>query len=240
MSLFVIRSQDRTIGSISDFTINLKNPIEGGDSDELCVIDVCIPNLVYNITVANNTVVFDDGAVRTATIPVGYYTNASLSSAIGTQMTSASGIATYTAAIDSTTLLMTITGILAYTINHTSTTLSAVIGFPTTGTSVSALTQTSTQATVLDSAYFIISLDVDASQIVGTNNATGTIKCPNLASSGGVNYITTDLLSGQKLHVGQKRITSLSVRLLDDKGILVSLKADWSFTLKPHKCGCKK
>ena len=76
----IIRSRDRKNGTTSSFIVNLTNCLNPGDFME--VTDIAIPNLWYNIDSYNNTIVFNDGSLRTAVVIPGYYSNASLLTAL--------------------------------------------------------------------------------------------------------------------------------------------------------------
>ena len=129
----VIRSRDRKSGSQNAFTVNLTSCLNQGSYIE--ITDITIPNLWHNIDIYNNTIVFNDGSLRTATITSGYYSNASLLTALAAAMQAVSGVTTFTAAQNSSTLLTTITGSNIFTINFALSTIAYVLGFPTTGSS---------------------------------------------------------------------------------------------------------
>ena len=150
----VIRSRNRKSGTQNAFTVNLTSGLNQGSYIE--ITDITIPNLWHNIDSYNNTIVFNDGSLRTATVTPGYYSNASLLTALAAAMQVASGVTTFTAAQNSSTLLTTITGSNTFTINFALSTIAYVLGFPTTGSSSSSLTQTSTQAMVLNPLYLLL------------------------------------------------------------------------------------
>ena len=226
----IIRSQDRKNGTTSSFIVNLTNCLNPGDFME--VTDIAIPNLWYNIDSYNNTIVFNDGSLRTATVTTGYYSNFSLLTALAAAMQVASGVTTFTAAQNSSTLLTTITGSNTFTINFALSTIAYVLGFPTTGSSSSSLTQTSTQAMVLNPLYLLLRItEIDSGRVYDTNFVSGTLKIPILSSNQQVNYLTTEQLSNQRLQFSNKT-ASLTIELLKADRNPLTLMADWSFTVR--------
>ena len=226
----VIRSRNRKSGTQNAFTVNLTSGLNQGSYIE--ITDITIPNLWHNIDSYNNTIVFNDGSLRTATITSGYYSNASLLTALAAAMQVASGVTTFTAAQNSSSLLTTITGSNTFTINFALSTIAYVLGFPTTGSSSSSLTQTSTQAMVLNPLYLLLRItEIDSGRVTDTNYVSATLKVPILSSNQQVNYITTEQLSNQRLQFSTKG-TGLTVQLLKEDQTPLTLLADWAFTIR--------
>ena len=226
----VIRSRNRKSGTQNAFTVNLTSGLNQGSYIE--ITDITIPNLWHNIDSYNNTIVFNDGSLRTATITPGYYSNASLLTALAAAMQVASGVTTFTAAQNSSTLLTTITGSNTFTINFALSTIAYVLGFPTTGSSASSLTQNSTQAMVLNPLYLLLRItEIDSGRVTDTNYVSATLKVPILSSNQQVNYITTEQLSNQRLQFSTKG-TGLTVQLLKEDQTPLTLLADWAFTIR--------
>ena len=226
----IIRSRDRKNGTTSSFIVNLTNCLNPGDFME--VTDIAIPNLWYNIDSYNNTIVFNDGSLRTAVVTPGYYSNASLLTTLAAAMQAASGVTTFTAAQNSSTLLTTITGSNTFTINFALSTIAYVLGFPTTGSSATSLTQTSTQAMVINPLYLLLRItEIDSGRVYDTNFVSGTLKIPILSSNQQVNYLTTEQLSNQRLQFSNKT-ASLTIELLKADRNPLTLMADWSFTVR--------
>ena len=226
----VIRSRNRKSGTQNAFTVNLTSGLNQGSYIE--ITDITIPNLWHNIDSYNNTIVFNDGSLRTATITSGYYSNASLLTALAAAMQVASGVTTFTAAQNSSTLLTTITGSNTFTINFALSTIAYVLGFPTTGSSASSLTQNSTQAMVLNPLYLLLRItEIDSGRVTDTNYVSATLKVPILSSNQQVNYITTEQLSNQRLQFSTKG-TGLTVQLLKEDQTPLTLLADWAFTIR--------
>ena len=120
---------------------------------------------------------FNDGSLRTVTVTPGYYSNASLLTALAAAMQVASGVTTFTAVQNSSTLLTTITGSNTFTINFALSTIAYVLGFPTTGSSASSLTQNSTQAMVLNPLYLLLRItEIDSGRVTDTNYVSATLK----------------------------------------------------------------
>ena len=226
----VIRSRNRKSGTQNAFTVNLTSGLNQGSYIE--ITDITIPNLWHNIDSYNNTIVFNDGSLRTTTVTPGYYSNASLLTALATAMQVVSGVTTFTAAQNSSTLLTTITGSNTFTINFALSTIAYVLGFPTSGSSASSLTQTSTQAMVLNPLYLLLRItEMDSGRVTDTNYVSATLKVPILSSNQQVNYITTEQLSNQRLQFSTKG-TGLTVQLLKEDQTPLTLLADWAFTIR--------
>ena len=228
---FIVRSKDRKEGSNSSFIVNLTDPLPNGK--EIIFTDVILPNLFYNIDSTNNVIVFNDGSARTATIPPSYYSNSSLLTALASAMTVASGVTLFTAAYNAATLLVTITGTNAFTINFGSSTISYALGYPVTSTSASSLTQTATNAMVLNPPYLLLNIvELNSTRVADTNYVLATLKVPILSSNQQVNYMTTEDLSKQKIKFALTASSTLHVDLRKDDGKPLVLMSDWSFTLR--------
>jgi len=118
---------------------------------------------MYNITSANNTIVFTEGvSTATARLPVGSYNITNLIDAVDAVMTSASPNAyTYTSSYSSLTLFMTISSTGNFTFNwaNANATAYAIMGYNKVNTT-SAASHTSTNAINLSyPQYLFISID---------------------------------------------------------------------------------
>lgn len=90
MSLLHINSQYRSSGTFDNFTVNIGNQSQQPTKCKL--LDVSIPQSMYNINSNNNIITFTEGTsltVHTATIPVGNYASSDVLTIVPTAMNSA-------------------------------------------------------------------------------------------------------------------------------------------------------
>lgn len=103
-----VASASRTSGTAENFTITTipsftNNPISAK------ILNACIPNTWYNITAGGGDLIFSDSVPTqyTATITPGYYTGATLASALQTAMNAVGSPDSFTVAYSTTTYKMT-------------------------------------------------------------------------------------------------------------------------------------
>lgn len=222
-----IRSADRQSGTTSNFAINLTRSF---NIRKWRVQYVNIPNQIWNITAQNNRIQFNSGSSIVATISPGYYSNATLITAVGNAMTVADGVNTYT--VTQSNLLTVINSTGSFQLDYTNSTLLRYLGF-TTASGLSPLSGsiTSNTAITLSPATIYVNISGFTSNLVSTNQVTASFIVPMLANNGQFNIITDELLMGQKIETVEKSYTSMNITLLDEYSNNIDLKADWSFIL---------
>lgn len=234
---WIIRSHDRYQGSPQDFEIKI--PGDFLNYKRYKILDVAIPNLIYNVDSSNSTLRYYDSQNRTITLNEGYYTTSSLLQAVADAMTAASGIA-YTVVANSSTLLTTIAvgaGTFYLKLGPQSP-LASVLGFHSVFDQNSATASSLTSSTACylarDIEYALISIsEMSNNQIMQTNNISGAFKVPILSASGQINYLTTELLFDQGLVSNSASLNSLHIQLLRPNGKPLRVLGDWFFTLAP-------
>lgn len=241
MRVFV-DSRNRTALSSgsSSFVVSLPRPIARIKRVQL--LNLMLPNTVYNISASNNTIPFVVGVnTLTATLPVGNYTSDSLAAAVATALTSAAngtGV-TFTASVSATTGQMTITassGTFQLLFSQSGTPWRE-LGFTNTNTSTAAsLTGPNVVQISLPNFLFI-----NVSEFSGSNNyiatstqTTATFYAP--LSTNGFNISQFDERDFHQVLVFSPSISGISnltVNVQDGNGNPVSLNgADWSMLLE--------
>jgi hypothetical protein len=141
--LFVLNSSDRQMGTGTNFFYTLKTPIL-----RVCKIklrSIIFPNVIYNCTASNNVINWTRGSTFNYIIPPGYYDIPNLLSTIQSGMNNLDAN-NYALTFSNTSLLVTITGSAAFSINFgVPNSCYALLGFPNT-TTASSTSQTGTYA----------------------------------------------------------------------------------------------
>lgn len=155
--LIYLSSAQRDSGTSSNFSISWGTEIS---MDAIKVVSVTMPNTFYNITTTNNKLISTEGVDREeVSITPGLYNINSLLTALAAALTAnATLTGTYTAAVDPTTQLITLTSTVAFVID--TTTLAAQLGFTSTPTS-------SATSHVADELYDISSVRQVFLQVTG-------------------------------------------------------------------------
>jgi hypothetical protein len=113
-----VQSSLRNSGSSSEFNINLSRPVF--NVKKVQVSEVLIPNVFYNITSSNNTIIVDEGkGAQSSSITVGQYDITSLLSALKTALDGnnvLSGI--FTCSYSTVTYKVTISSTVAFSITY--------------------------------------------------------------------------------------------------------------------------
>jgi len=127
------------------------------------------PLTIYNVTTLNNKLYFNDGALRTITIPSSNYDYLTICTVIEDLMNASGTALTFAALYDQTTLKITITGSGAYTLVTGASTVYKIIGFQNVTTS-SATTQLGSYAINLATpSYIMIAIDGFGTNMVSSN-----------------------------------------------------------------------
>src|SRR4051812_46522188 len=98
MALVHVNSRYRDSVSFNNFRVNLDLPKLKSRFDTVTLSSVCVPNGWYNINSENNIITFNEGGSNLqATLPIGFYSASTITTAIETAMNSASTLPqTYT------------------------------------------------------------------------------------------------------------------------------------------------
>ena len=232
----LINSKDRASfsNSSSDFTIELRDPLEG----RYKIVSAIIPNTFYNVVAGqNDKIYFNDGTNKSAVIPAGNYSVNTLPGAIKTAMDAVSSIV-FTVTINSITNKMTITGDSAFSLNFgtfTSSSIAPLIGFAYTNTN-SAVSHVG--GNVVDLAY-PRSVIVDINQTTNVQSLNGlsygSLWFPVETNGNDVTFFKSE--ADYAMFITLQRCTRLQVRLRDDQGNSLSLNgADMQILLKKAEC----
>jgi hypothetical protein len=183
---------------------------------------------------------FDAGAARTATIPVGSYSPATLKAAIESAMNAASGGPfVYTFTYSTTTFLTTIAGTGAFDLLFANTTnsIATVLGFQNVDTGAGLLTYTGAYALELNTVRMIY-LDIHElprGVITANSSRAGATFVVPCDAAPGESVIYEGLVQGpQTIDLGSpKLLTELTISIRDQDGNLLDLHGtDWVVNLQ--------
>jgi hypothetical protein len=176
-----LRSRDRINGSnsISDFKVTVERI---SNVKNVKIQNAIIPLSFYNVNSFNNSITFNDGSLRTASLTLGSYTAVQLATLIQTAMNAISTLVftiTYNSIIQKYTISSTSNFSLIFT-NQTSS-LPSMLGF-NYSTYASASTYTSTNVASVNKIYSQVNicsgrLSTDNQQVSSSNVYFGNLIC---------------------------------------------------------------
>lgn len=215
--LIYLSSSQRDSGTSSNFSISWGTEIA---IDAIKVVSVTMANTFYNLTTANNVFIGTEGINRVeVSVPVGLYNINSLLIALADALTAnATLTGTYTATINPTTQLVTLTSTVAFIIVDTP--LARQLGFVDTPTS-SATSHTATELYDLSSirqVYIQVSgIPVTSIFNNGFRNILATVPLVN-AEFGQIIYQSYDSESNTITFTDTQYVDSLGFTLVDETG----------------------
>jgi hypothetical protein len=231
MQRIKISSAQRLTGTPGDFRIDFREVVEGG---RYRLNEAFICNSYYNVNATNNVLYWTEaGTALTTTVPAGIYSATTLATAVGAAMTTAtlSG-ATFTATYSSTTGKMSVSAapVVAFTFTFNVNILNSIgplIGFNGTESNPSA--GGALQVNVNPTLSFNLLL-AGASEIRDCKSNAYTFIIPIDKAVGAF------VLYNSKVNYDQTaelpRSMSMTVRVLDDNGVVIPLLLDWYFVIE--------
>lgn len=230
----ILNSKHKTANSVGthDFTIELKNSIQGRYKVNACVI----PNTFYNINSYCNVLYFDDGTPRSVTITPSNYSASTLATAIQTALNASGSSITFTVTQSSATNKMTIAGDSAFTLKFGTNTTNSIakrIGFIDADTS-SALSHVGTN--VIDIAYpRMVFVDINQRpNVASSGNGTGTMVFPIESSSSDLSIFKSE--SSFEMYIDFELTNIIECKIRDDDNKPLDLNgADWFIQLQKCK-----
>lgn len=236
MGLIKLSSAQRKSGTYSNFLLPL-----GGIklSGKYVLRTAYIPNSSYNINSSNNQLYFTiSSTAKTASIPVGYYDQLTLPSAVQTAMNAVSS--GFTVSFNATPSTITIANATSFVLNNSNAlnSIASILGF----TPVDTTAGTSTTSTGILDLSPLMSFNINISdqnnvQIVINNGSTSSVNAttfivPVIQDTGFVVYYEPKDRLQQIINFGQP-MTALEITVTDDKGNNVNLLADWYIIIDP-------
>ncbi len=242
----IIDSRRRDTGSTSssDFTYTFKRIFHNVTGIQLVFAN--FPYVLYNITSSNNSVTFNNGSNRTATLTAGLYTATALATELGTQMTTSGGGDVYTATFSTTTFKFTIAsaGAAFFMRMATGSTPYLELGFSNTvidsgtgRTSSTATSLTADNAASLERPTLVnISLDrfdmpvlLAAPSSTQKNSYQSTFVVPLEDGNGALNTFLPFCSSNTRMLTETVQFDQLKVQLTDVDGTVLSMNGlDWA------------
>jgi hypothetical protein len=225
-----IESIKRNSGTASDFKIQLSRQIEQGDTYELTYAH--IPETYFQVDSTNNQFYFNEGSTDIlATIPSGYYTNATLAAALSAAVNAVSAHF-YTVALSAVTQKITITdGSGSFTVKMGTERSAPCVALGFTTDTALAATQTGESNVNLEKNQ---SLSVDVNEVInvqGTNFGS-TFDIPSEVDSLQVAAYRSDSRFVQTVTFNHPT-TQLRVRLKDAQNVTIDLQGhEWFMLLK--------
>ncbi len=228
--LFTINSADRIISanSSTNFTVNL--PVTANVS-KAELMEVQLPNTYYNVNSYNNVLSWNDGSLKTITVPPGAYNINQLVTEIQTLMNSVSS--GYTVTYNQIQFTVTITGGAAFSLMMAVSSIAHILGFSSVNiTGASSYTGTNVIALNAPINLYIIVSNFGTSG--WTSKGIGyTYKVSVTVTGGNLTYneinsfypqcITLPIPTGTK---------NFAITLVDFIGNPVNLNgANWNFTM---------
>lgn len=175
--LVSIRSRDRISGTISDFRARVNKVSNVLDYK---IQNILIPLSFYNVNITNNTISFNDGIPRLATIAPGFYNILDISTALVAAMNAISTLV-FSIVINSVTQKITISSTVNFSIDFTAVTsdLPILIGF-NRSVYTGASTFTSDNVVNLNRIYSVIDISSNNlskfnQQMVESSNSSNSI-----------------------------------------------------------------
>lgn len=245
--LLYLNSRDRYSGaSTSDFSVRL--PTTYKDVKSVRLQSVYIPNTIYNITAANNTlpVIFYHeevvdletvivGTTYTATIPPAKYSSGSLATALKSALETATAATstTFTVTIDTSTFLCTIANNNSCALDFSGSGSPYLeLGF-TQALTTDALTHTGTKCVQLNqpTSIFIRVREWNhrGIHVTGTSSYNPSFIVPLANNPGDVSQFTTRNDFEQKIDLPDVTFATLNVQVTDNNNNVIDLVgAEWS------------
>jgi hypothetical protein len=223
-----VRSQDRDAGSSSSSSFKYTLPTAIKKPKRIDLISLELPLQVHNVRTGYNTFQWTEGTVRTATVASGSYNVADLLTALQVAMTAVTG-STYTFAVNTTTLRLTLTSSASVTIGDTN--LSRMLGF-VQGQSGTSVIATNSYSISSHDSYYMISLNNMPSNFM-CKNIPCTFKLIVSVDTGYILFHNTESLAGQHVDVSNiDQLAWLDISLYDMNALIVPLNGlEWSMTL---------
>jgi hypothetical protein len=231
----LIQSADRVIGTPDDFEVPvplIRSP------KSVSLLSCSMPNTMYNITAANNTIHWDRGGPLSASLTPGAYTSASLETALAAAMNVADSTFVYAANYSSITMKMVISCTAPFTLTCTNTTSAIwnVLGFNTTANTSSAVSHIGDTVLRLDfPSYLMINVDqIPAHGVISTANRRACFTVANVMNSGGLNIYTAKLQFENKVVLTNiDAIAIMHIRVTKPDGTAVDLNgAEWTILME--------
>ena len=232
--LLVVNSADRVSGNSSNFVVKFNPAVQAPKKIKL--YNVSMPNTVYNITSLNNLIYFKESAgLLTGTITQGSYNSTTIITAIQTAM-NAVGTNTYTAVLNTTTFLLTVTGTGNFQFlfaSNTANSVGSLIGYNTD--TALATSQTADSVIQLNKPMvFYICISELPVCVRSTNYLdNGTFVFTSTVNSGNLESFNVLSRYHEITPHDNQNIYQFSIQLRGPGNIPYSLNgADWSMTLK--------
>lgn len=224
---FVISSQNKTSGETNSFQVALK---EGIKVREIELLSATIPVAQYNINSTNNTLrVYDGTNDETLTITPGFYTGATLASAISHTFALGSVVS---ASYSTVTGKITISsGGATFQIKHTNalSTASEVLGFDTAADDTGNTSYTADNLLGISLPYNIF-IDIDGFTGVFDGQTPHTFYVPITENAGSVQTFNRFTAFEQTVRLDSERtVYNLRVTLRTDDNALYTLNGlNWT------------
>ena len=237
----LIQSKDRLSGTASDFVIQVPamNRVR-----EVNLVSASVPNTIYNITAANNTIYWDAGSgPLSATIAPGAYSITALTAALVTAMIAADPNE-YSVSYNYTTMKISIECDVAIflTCLNTNNAIWDVIGFLYIDRT-SAVSHTADDVVRLDfPSYLMVGIsELASARAVSTSNYRGDFIIPMTVNSQYLElYNHKSNYDNDSDYSAGVTLSRLSIRLRNPDGEAIDLNgAEWSMLLHICYCGCK-
>ena len=230
----LIQSRNRVAGVPDDFIVQIPPITELKGAN---LLSASIPNTIYNVTSANNTLYWTRGGARTASLSPGAYDYDTLADALKTAMDTADGTETYTISFSDITMKVTISCTAAFSLICTNTTSAMwyIIGFTTLADTPLATSQTANGVLRLDfPAYLLIS--VKELCITPTATTANTRASYAVSMSGNSQYVevfnVNNNYENPSGYTSLSNLSSLSITLRQPDGSRADLNGgDWSMLL---------
>ena len=192
-------------------------------------------NMVYTVTSSINTLIFIDStaATRTVTVPVGFYTGATIASALKTTMDTAASPQTFTVTLDSSTQKITITSAGNFSITYAGSSIAPVIGLKAN----KSTTTTATMDTTINLTYSFNSVFIEIAEVTEKgsdlkNNVTWCLFYPMSVGSGSLLVFGSEEVP--QIISFSNQVATLTVRVLNQRGENVDMNSgEWQLLLKP-------
>jgi hypothetical protein len=218
------KERETSSASSSDFRLKLSRAISAGETYTL--VYAHIPQTIYNIDAQNNSFVFNDGVERQVTLPNGFYTASTVTTALQSVMNAVSS-QTFTVTLDDTTQKITLDSTGSFSVSMNS--VESPLGF----TSDTTLNTSHTGDTILNlertDALFIHVNEIQETDLVRGGT---TFVIPSSVNQ--LQVIDYNERNGyhQKITFNTPNLL-LSIRLTDAENRTVDLNnSDWYFVLE--------
>lgn len=216
----LVRSVNGSYAS-KTYTISFKRNVNL--SGKYLIKSFCFQNLIYNVDDDTNSLVFDHGGSKTATLTNGYYSIDTLAAEIQTQMNTADASSNFTVTGNTKTGKLTIVSASGnFTVTVSAAKQEAILGIPI-GTTVAALTLTSTYPVklVYPSIALSVQINTHGSMEDMNGNVPVTLYIPIISGFGFNEVFEMTDRNRYEIHFGSDTITELSIKLFDEHGNIV-------------------